>query len=65
MKYSCPMCGAELVESFGNQVFPGDRKHGVTLTCPSYTCPAQEVMGHGDNAKEAFEVITHKYKGGK
>ena len=64
MKYNCPLCNAELVESLGNQVFPGDKRYGVMLFCPSHACPAQEVMGHGDNAKEAFEVITHKYKKG-
>lgn len=65
MNFSCPLCSAELVEQVGNVMHPGDAKYGVSLYCPSLTCPAQEVAGHGDNAKAAFEVVTDKFKDNK
>jgi hypothetical protein len=49
---------------FGDIMHPGDREHGVTLSCPGAypsVCPAQEVMGHGDNEMGAFSVIQQKY----
>ena len=61
MKYKCPLCGAELVEMVGESVHPNNPKYGITLYCPSYACPAQEVSGHDDNAKKAFEVIEHRF----
>lgn len=63
MNTICPVCEAELVSMAGNQLYPGDKNYGVTLWCPSGACPAQEVSGHGDTVKEAFEVITHRFKG--
>lgn len=51
----------------GNQMHPNDPKYGVTCWCPaSYpeACPAQEVMGHGSNAKDAYAVVLAKYKKG-
>ncbi len=60
--FSCPLCNAELVEQVGSSLHPGDAKFGVGLHCPSLQCPAQEVAGHGDNAKLAFEVIQDKFK---
>lgn len=65
MNFSCPLCSAELVEQVGNVMHPGDAKYGVSLHCPSLQCPAQEVAGHGDNAKAAFEVVTDKFKHNK
>ena len=63
--FSCPLCSAELVEQVGNVMHPGNAKYGISLHCPSLQCPAQEVAGHGDNAKAAFEVVVAKYKHSK
>jgi hypothetical protein len=65
MKFQCPLCNSELLETMGNAVHPNDPKFGVTLFCGSRECPAQDVMGHGDKVKDAFEVIQHRYKGRK
>jgi len=59
--YDCPVCKSELKEEFGNQLHPGDKDYGITLYCPNWQCPAAEVSGHGDNVKQAFEVITSKF----
>jgi hypothetical protein len=43
---------------------PGTRlnpKDGITLNCENLECPAQQVMGHGKNEKDALEVITQKF----
>jgi hypothetical protein len=61
MNYNCPVCQGVLVEGFGDQLNPGDPKHGVFLYCPSRQCPAQEVSGHGTNVKEAWGVIQAKF----
>jgi len=65
MTFNCPLCSAELVEQVGSSLHPGDAKYGVSLHCPSLQCPAQEVAGHGDSAKLAFEVIQDKFKRSK
>lgn len=57
----CPLCQTELSEMPGSRIHPGDRDYGITLWCPSSSCPSQEVMGHGDKVKDAFEVIQAKY----
>jgi len=62
MDYNCPMCSGSLTLVQGTAM---NSKDGWTLFCPSKACPAQEVMGHGYNAKEAYSVITHKFKGPK
>lgn len=49
----------------GDLLHPGNNEYGVTLTCPGVyptVCPAQEVMGHGNNEMAAFSVIEQKYK---
>lgn len=64
MEYKCPVCGMVLTEVAGESVHPGDRDYGVTLYCSAgypLMCSAQEVAGHGKNAKDAFEVITNKF----
>lgn len=64
MQFNCPLCNTVLVKMFGDIMHPGDREHGVTLSCPGAypsVCPAQEVMGHGDNEMGAFSVIQQKY----
>jgi hypothetical protein len=61
-KYPCPVCKGMLVAQIGNVIHPGDPKFGVGLHCPHVTCPAQEVQGHGDNEKHAFEIVTDRFK---
>lgn len=61
--YKCPVCKGNLVSQPGSKTHPNDEKYGFTVFCPHLTCPAQEVMGHGKNDKEAFEVITDRFKG--
>lgn len=57
-EYLCPLCQSPLATQLGSQIDPLD---GVTLWCPSSTCPSQEVMGHASNTKGAFEIIRSKY----
>ena len=60
--YKCPVCNGFLHAEFGTQINPGNPDFGVTIDCKSKTCPAQEVMGHGDNEKKAFEIVTDRFK---
>ena len=62
MKYPCPICGVELNELVGNGMHPNDPEHGITLDCGNAECEAQEAMGHGDNVKEAWEVISARFQ---
>lgn len=66
LTYKCPLCGANLIETVGNSIHPGDPNYGIGLACPSHECPAQEVAGHSTlsgekGLKEAFDVITSKF----
>lgn len=60
---NCPLCHYVLNESFGEAVHPNDKNYGITLYCsaPKNKCPAQEVVGHGQTAKAAYDVILEKY----
>jgi hypothetical protein len=58
------MCDANLSLYMGERMHPNDPKFGFTLSCPNPECPCQEVSGHGDNEKEAYAVIQHKFGGG-
>lgn len=60
---NCPLCQTPLAEIAGHAIHPGDPAYGLTLYCPAArnVCPAQEVMGHGDNAKGAYQVIQDKF----
>jgi hypothetical protein len=60
--YKCPVCQGFLTSQIGNILHPEDLKFGVGLHCPHLTCPAQEVMGHGNNEKHAFEIVTDRFK---
>lgn len=62
MSYQCPICSGEMIEILGDKMHPGDGKFGVILECPSRACPAQEVAGHGDNVKQAWEIVQSKFK---
>lgn len=61
--FKCPVCQGSLKSSPGDYLHPNDPKFGMYVYCPSLQCPAQEVCGHGKNEKEAFEVVTDKFKG--
>ena len=63
MKYECPICKVEMAVMDGERMHPGDKNYGVTLHCLNMGCGAQEVMGHGRNEKEAFEVVVAKFVG--
>ena len=61
IQYTCPVCNSLLKEEYGNQLHPGDKEYGIVLYCANKECTAAEVSGHGDNVKQAFEVITSKF----
>lgn len=61
MSYQCPLCQVELREQVGTVLHPGDKDYGITLDCANVLCVAKEVMGHGDKAKDAFQIILDKY----
>jgi len=61
-KYPCPVCKGMLSAEIGESVHPGNPDYGITLTCHHVSCPAQEVMGHGNNEKAAFEIVTDRFK---
>ena len=63
MIYKCPICNEELTEYYGNGIreHDGDPKVGVFLACGNMKCTAQEVKGHGNNVKIAYDVILQKY----
>ena len=61
MKYVCPLCKTELREQIGDKLHPFDANYGITLDCPNKQCEAEEVMGHGHKAKDAFQVIVEKF----
>lgn len=56
--HHCPVCRAQLHLQQGSQVDPNN---GVTVYCPSQSCPAQEVSGHAGNVGAAFKVIEQKF----
>ena len=58
-EFVCPLCQSPLAQQQGQIL---DVTDGVSLWCPNSQCPAQEVSGHGKNAKEAFSVIVQKYR---
>jgi hypothetical protein len=61
MNYLCPVCQSPMKEQVGTVLHPFDAAHGIQLSCPSLECPAQEVAGHGDNAKEAWKAVQDKF----
>lgn len=60
--FKCPVCNELLHSQFGTQIHPDNADYGVVVFCRSSSCPAQEVMGHGDNEKKAFEIVTDRFK---
>lgn len=63
VSFRCPLCKGGLTKAFGNQMYPGDPKHGVTLWCRNKECPSKEVMGWGKTSPAAFHVIEQKFTG--
>lgn len=61
MEYHCPLCKSVLREHVGNAIHPSDPDYGITLDCSNLQCPAQEVMGHGNKAKDAYQVILERF----
>lgn len=61
MKYICPICKTELREQIGDKLHPFNIDYGTTLDCPNKQCLSEEVMGHGDKLKDAFQVILDKF----
>jgi len=60
--YKCPVCKGNLHACFGESIHPNNPEFGVTVFCASKLCPAQEVMGHSNNEKNAFEIVTDRFK---
>lgn len=63
VSFQCPLCKGLLTKAFGNQLYPGDPKYGVTLWCRNRECPSKEVQGWGKNTPAAFHVIEQKFSG--
>ncbi len=61
MNYPCPICKENMTRYDGEKMHPNDPKFGLTLLCENQKCTAQEVMGHGDKAKDAYEVVIAKF----
>lgn len=57
------MCKSGLVGMVGCKGHEEDSNWGYSLYCLNKGCSAQEVMGHGKNEKEAYEVIHAKFIG--
>ena len=66
--FLCPICGAGLAQMVGDIMYKGNPDYGVTVWCPNQDCkskegiPCQEVMGHGTNAKNAFDIIQERFR---
>ena len=57
-EFNCPICEVKLCACDGGRLTTS----GVTMWCENINCQAQEVMAHASNEKNAFEIITDKYK---
>ena len=57
----CPICKVPLKKVWGSKMNQNDPKFGVTVFCGNLKCSAQEVMGHGEKEKDAFEVVWAKF----
>lgn len=61
MNYPCPVCKRDLSKYDGEKMNPGDPRFGVTLLCENPKCTAEEVMGHGNKIKDAYEVVIARF----
>jgi hypothetical protein len=63
--FKCPICEVPLMALNGTKL---NLKDGVTVFCNNVhgnlpgQCTAQEVFGHGRNEKDAYDIVTQKYK---
>jgi hypothetical protein len=57
--FVCPICNVELVAAPGNQLCATE---GVTVWCENEECPCDEVFGHANNEKNAYQIIKEKYR---
>lgn len=57
----CPICKVPLLKAYGSKMNPNDPKFGVIVFCGNNKCSAQEVFGHGDKEKDAYEVVYAKF----
>ena len=63
--HKCPICDQPMMALNGQVLDPKD---GVTIFCNTPhgnqpgQCSAQEVFGHGNNEKAAYEIVKDKYK---
>ena len=60
-EYKCPLCNSVLVGMVGCKGHENDLDYGYSLFCLNRGCPAEEVMGHGNKEKDAYEVIMAKF----
>ena len=63
--FNCPLCKSKLEGMYGEKMHPGNKNYGYTWFCVNLGCPAEEVFGHGDNEKKAYEIVMSKYGGVK
>lgn len=63
MSYQCPICRSNMVGMYGEKMHPDNRDYGYSLYCIDGKCPAEEVMGHGKNEKEAYDIVMAKFVG--
>ena len=59
--YNCPICQSILVSQVGDQAHLQNPEFGIILYCQNRQCSAQEVMGHGNKEKDAYQVILDKF----
>ena len=63
--HKCPICDVLMVAMPGSRL---DATDGVTIWCANThgsapgNCTAQEVFGHANNEKAAYEIVKDKYK---
>jgi len=58
-EFKCPICGGDMETVNGDGLNP---KNGYTVVCTSMSCPCHEnVYGHGNTAKAAYEIAKQKF----
>jgi hypothetical protein len=63
--FNCPICKTKMEGMDGEKMHPGDKKYGFTWYCVNRNCSSEEVFGHGENEKKAYEIVMAKYGGVK
>jgi len=57
MKYNCPVCQGEMNVGTSEK----GSADGIYIWCRNDKCTAQEVMGHGEKEKDAWEVVQQRF----